>query len=713
MKRKNKINKKQATLSQIKAICDYLQKSRRPRKFQEIAIALKITDPLAQNALLECIKHMQQSGQIIINRRDGYVLVDKTELYQGKVIGHADGYGFLNVEDSEEDLYLSAKQMRSLLHGDYIVACLAGIDKRGRKQGALVEILQRANQRIIGRYSVESGVAIVSPNNRQIHQSILLSKSELDSDITSGQYVAVEIIRQPDKHTQPVGKIIEILGQHASADIAVEISMRSHGIVDAWPHEVDKEVLMLQDCITEKEIGNREDIRHLPLITIDGQNAKDFDDAVYCRPHGQGWLLLVAIADVSHYVHVGTTLDKEAFNRGNSVYFPRFVVPMLPEILSNGLCSLQPKTDRLCMVCELHIDQSGVVIESRFFEGIMHSASRMTYDKVASILFDRDATLTKRYAYIVPELEKLYKLSQLLNKHRKEIGAVDFRYIEPHFDFDAQDHVINIHGIERNDAHRLIEEFMLVANIAAAELLLSNQIPVPYRVHDKPKQEKLNALNVFLGEMGLQLGAKKPVIKDYANLIERVKDRENYHLIATLLLRSMQLAVYSDKNIGHFGLGFSVYTHFTSPIRRYADLVVHRAVRHLIRKKPPSGFYYTSEEIPNIATHCSKTDRRAEEASREVIQWYKCDFMQNKIGEHYDGTISGVTAFGIFVELDIHVEGLIHVTTLQKDYYHFDANSHCLRGERTGKIFLLGNRVRVEIMRVDMEGKKIDFRFIE
>ena len=712
MKAKNKTHVKQATLLPRQGVCDYLQKSQRPCKFQEIAIALNMTDGLERSALSECIESMQQSGEIIINRRGGHILVGKTQLYQGEVIGHPDGYGFLKIQDSEQDLYLSTKQMRSLLHGDYIVACLAGIDKRDRKQGALVEIIKRANQRVVGRYAIERGIAIVIPNNKRIHQSILLPKSDLDRGIKNGQYVVAEITRQPDKHTQPFGKIVEILGQHGDADMAVQIAMISHEIKDTWPHEVDEEVRLLQDGITQSEIENREDIRHLPLITIDGQNAKDFDDAVYCKPQGDGWILLVAIADVSHYVGVDTALDKEAFNRGNSVYFPRLVVPMLPETLSNGLCSLQAKVDRLCMVCELHIDHSGVVKKSRFFAGIMHSAARMTYDQVASILFDQDATLTKQYRHITPQLQKLHTLFQLLHKHRKAIGAVDFRCIEPYFDFDAQDHVINIHGIERNDAHRLIEEFMLAANVATAELLLSHQIPVPYRVHDKPKQEKLNALNMMLGEMGLQLGAKQPVIKDYANLIEQAKDRENFHLIETLLLRSMQLAVYSDNNIGHFGLAFPAYTHFTSPIRRYADLVVHRAVRHVIGKKKSSDFYYTSEAMTNIASYCSKTDRRAEEASREVIQWYKCDFMHNKVGQHYDGTISGVTAFGVFVELDIYVEGLIHVTTLQRDYYHFDASRHCLQGERTGKMFLLGNRVRVEIMRVNMEDKKIDLRLV-
>ena len=469
------------------------------------------------------------------------------------------------------------------------------------------------------------------------------------------------------------------------------------------------------DKINTNDVANREDIRDLPLVTIDGEDARDFDDAVYCEQQGSGWRLLVAIADVSHYVLPGMAMDDEALNRGNSVYFPQRVVPMLPEILSNGLCSLNPKIDRLCLVCELHINKQGKVERHRFFEGVMRSAERLTYNKVASILIEKDKVVRETYKETIPHLENLYNLYKLLNKHREGKGVLDFRSIEPCFEFDESHAVSSIYALERNDAHRLIEEFMLAANIAAAEFLLEQEIPALYRVHEIPKSKKLEALHGFLGEMGLNLGGgETPTAKDYANLIEMVKDREDAHLIETVLLRSMQLAVYSEKNMGHFGLAFPAYAHFTSPIRRYPDLMVHRAIRHLIRNKNKSGFGYSNKDMHSIAENCSLTDRRAEEASRDVIQWYKCEFMQGKVGELYEGTISGVTSFGMFVELDdIYVEGLVHITALPADYYHFDPIGHRLNGERGGKSYRLANRVKVKVMRVSLEDKKIDFELVE
>ena len=408
-------------------------------------------------------------------------------------------------------------------------------------------------------------------------------------------------------------------------------------------------------------------------------------------------------------------MDDEALNRGNSVYFPQRVVPMLPEILSNGLCSLNPKIDRLCLVCELHISKQGKVKRHRFFEGVMRSAERLTYNKVANILLEKDKKLRETYKECIPHLQNLYDLYKLLHKHREKKGVLDFRSIEPCFEFDESHAVSSIYALERNDAHRLIEEFMLAANIAAAEFLLENEIPALYRVHEIPKASKLEALHSFLGELGLDLsGGETPTAKDYANLIEKVKDREDAHLIETVLLRSMQLAVYSEKNRGHFGLAFPAYAHFTSPIRRYPDLMVHRAIRHLIRNKSTAGFGYSNKDMHSVAENCSATDRRAEEASRDVIQWYKCEFMQGKVGEVYEGTISGVTSFGMFVELDdIYVEGLVHITALPVDYYHFDPIGHRLTGERAGKNFRLGNRVRVKVMRVNLDDKKIDFELVE
>ena len=714
MKSDYKNPKYRISLPERQDILNYLTECNKPRTLRKIADALKVEGGEGRQALSKRIKAMQRDGQIVLNRRGGYGLINKMDLYQGTVIGHPEGYGFLNIEDETDDLYLSSREMRCLLHGDRIIARLVGVDKRGRKEGSMVEILQRANHLVVGRYFEEAGVAFVSPQNKRVNQDILIPKS-MGGDALSGQYVVAEITKQPDKHTQPIGKVVETLGEHAAAGMAVEIAIRSHEIPSDWPDEVLEEVNSLTDEVKEKDKSHREDIRHLQLVTIDGADARDFDDAVYCEPQGSGWRLLVAIADVSHYVHPGIAMDDEALNRGNSVYFPQRVVPMLPEILSNGLCSLNPKVDRLCIVCELHVSKQGEVKRHRFFEGVMRSAERMTYDKVASIIIEKNSELRKKYIDIIPHLENLYKLYLLLNKHRQKHGVLDFKTVETYFEFDEDHGVSAIHALERNDAHRLIEEFMLAANIAAAEFLLANEIPALYRVHEVPMASKLEGLHAFLGELGLQIGGgETPTAKDYANLIGRVKDREDAHLIETVLLRSMQLAAYSEKNMGHFGLAFPAYTHFTSPIRRYADLIVHRAIRHLIRNKNATGFSYSIKEMHGISEHCSTTDRRAEEATRDVIQWYKCEFMQDKVGELYEGTISGVTSFGMFVELDgIYVEGLVHITALPVDYYHFDPVGHRLNGERQGKSYRLGNRVKVKVMRVSVDDKKIDFELVE
>ena len=714
MKSDSKNPKYRISLPERQDILNYLTECNKPRTLRKIADALKVEGRGGRQALSNRIKAMQRDGQIVLNRRGGYGLINKMDLYQGTVIGHPEGYGFLNIEDETDDLYLSSREMRSLLHGDRIIARLVGIDKRGRKEGSMVEILQRANHLVVGRYFEEANVAFVSPQNKRVNKDILIPQS-MGGDAQSGQYVVAEITKQPDKHTQPIGKVVETLGEHAAAGMAVEIAIRSHEIPGDWPDKVLKEVAGFTEKIDVDDIANREDIRHLPLLTIDGEDARDFDDAVYCERQGSGWRLLVAIADVSHYVHPGMAMDDEALNRGNSVYFPQRVVPMLPEVLSNELCSLKPKVDRLCLVCELHISKQGKVKHHRFFEGVMRSAERMTYDKVASIIIGKNSELRKKHKDIIPHLENLYQLCLLLNKHRQKKGVLDFRSVEPCFEFDENHGVSSIYALERNDAHRLIEEFMLAANIATAEFLLANEIPALYRVHEIPKALKLEGLHGFLGELGLQLGGgETPTAKDYANLIEKVKDREDAHLIETVLLRSMQLAMYSEKNMGHFGLAFPAYTHFTSPIRRYADLMVHRAIRHLIQNKNATGFRYSINEMHGIAEHCSMTDRRAEEATRDVIQWYKCEFMQGKVGELYEGTISGVTSFGMFVELDnIYVEGLVHITALPVDYYHFDPVGHRLTGERRGKSFRLGSRVKVKVMRVSVDDKKIDFELVE
>lgn len=630
------------------------------------------------------------------------------ELYHGVVIGHHHGYGFLNVDDDATDCYLSPKQMRGLLDGDRIIARLVNIDRRrDRREVAVVEVLKRANQRIVGRCFKDRGEVFVAANNRRIHQDILITEEGADL-VETGQYVVAELIRQPDRHTPPLGKIVEILNNDRPLDMVVDVAIREHDLPHVWSDQVLREAA----CFAGGDVdhcGNREDLRRLPLVTIDGDQARDFDDAVYCERCDSGWRLLVAIADVSHYLSAGCAIDEEAELRGNSVYFPGRVVPMLPEILSDDLCSLKPQADRLCMVCELYIDECGAVRQSRFVEGIMRSAARMTYGDVTLIIKGDDG-LVQKYRDIVPNINDLYSLFCLLNSRRKRQGVLDFASVEAGFEFDEGGKILAIRSDERNDAHRLIEEFMLRANIAAAEFLLANNIPAVYRVHEAPEGEKWRVLLALLQELGVTSAGYngKPVTKDYARLMDNVKDREDRHLIELLLLRSMPQAMYSEKNSGHFGLAFPAYAHFTSPIRRYADLMVHRAIRHLLRTGRASGFSYSPQQISNISRHCSVTERRAEEAAREVAQRYKCEFMHDKVGNIYQGIITSVVSFGMFVELDdIYVEGLVHIKTLAGGY-RFDMVRHRLYADK-GRQFSPGDSVLVRVLKVNPDERKIDF----
>ncbi len=690
------------------AVLDYLT-AVTPKTFEGIASALGVDDDERRQALRRRIKAMQRDGQIVLNRQRRYGVTNKMDLYRGTVIGHHDGYGFLNIDDESDDLYLSPHEMRRLLHGDRIIAHLLDVDARGRREGAVVEILERANQQVAGRYFEEANIAFVNPENKRIHQDVLIPSPP--AGLVAGHYVVAEITRQPEMHAPPIGKIIRVLGAPDTAEIAVQVALHTYDIPAAWTEAVSAEVAEYRDTPSANPLERREDLRHLPFVTIDGEDARDFDDAVYAEAEGRGFRLYVAIADVSHYVRSGSAIDKEALRRGNSVYFPRYVVPMLPEMLSNDLCSLKPHTDRLCLVVRLAVNQQGRVTDSRFFEGVIHSAARLTYSNVNHMVVTQDPKLGKQYQAILPHLKTLYAVYGKLRKQRKKRGLLDFDAVECRFEFNETHRVIGIHALKRNDAHRLIEECMLAANVAAAEFLLAHKMPALYRVHESPEAEKLKALRGFLAELGLSLGGgDKTAARDYARLIDQVADRHDANLIETVLLRSMRLANYRENNLGHFGLAFPAYTHFTSPIRRYADLVVHRSVRHLIRHRRARGFRYSSEDLHDIANHCSVTDRRAEEAARSVVQWYKCHFMRSRIGEVFHGVISGVTSFGLFATLhENYAEGLIHITALPADYYHYDAVGHRLRGERHGRCFRLGDRITVRVVRVDMDDKKIDF----
>jgi ribonuclease R len=556
---------------------------------------------------------------------------------------------------------------------------------------------------------MEMGVGFLVPDNKRMIHRVIIPDEHLGG-AREGQMVVVEILEHPTQWRQPIGKVIEVLGDHMAPGMETDVAIRAYDIPVIWPDEVEAEIAELTEEVPEEAKQGRVDLRDLPLVTIDGADARDFDDAVYCKRTPKGWKLLVAIADVSAYVARGSALDQEAYKRGNSTYFPDRVIPMLPEVLSNGLCSLNPHVDRLCMVAELFIGRDGKLQRSRFFEGVMRSHARLTYDEVAQMLYEKDANLRRQYQPLLPHLQELDRLYRALHEAREKRGAIDFETVETRFVFNEQGKLEAIVPYERNDAHRIIEECMLVANVAAARLLERKKIPALYRVHEKPSEEKLKELREFLAQLGLHLGGgDEPTARDYARLLEQVKERPDANMIQTVLLRSMMQAVYSSENIGHFGLAFPAYTHFTSPIRRYPDLLVHRAIRHLLTEKRSETFPYSFPEMATMGEHCSMTERRSDEATRDAADALKCEFMLDKVGETYEGVIVSVNSFGIFVELkDLYITGLVHITQLDHDFFHFDPVSHKLVGERTGKVYQLGNPVEVVVAAVNLDERKID-----
>ena len=697
-----------------------------PLRWEEIARAFGLEEDQDLDALRRRLRAMVRDGQLVQNRARGYGLIDKLDLVRGRVIAHPDGFGFLVPDDGGEDLYLSPREMRTVFHDDRAVVRVMGLDRRGRREGAIVEVLERNTHRVVGRFYRENGVSYVVPDNKRITHDISVPDGQ-EGGARQGQIVSVEIIEQPGLRTPPIGRVVEVLGDHMAPGMEIDVAIRAHELPLEWPAAVQEEIADLGEEVPEAAKRGRTDLRKLPLVTIDGADARDFDDAVYCEARPNGWRLLVAIADVSHYVTPGTALDDEARARGNSVYFPERVIPMLPEVLSNGLCSLNPEVDRLCMVCDMHIDRDGNITRSRFVQGLMCSHARLTYDEVAAMLVDRDRGLRRRYKALVPHLEELHRLYKALRRARLKRGAIDFDTVETRIVFGSDRKIESIVPVERNDAHKLIEECMISANVAAARFLARHKLPTLYRVHDGPQPDRLSDLREFLAELGLSLrGGDKPEAKHYAEVLRKAEGRPDAHLIQTVMLRSMSQAKYHPENTGHFGLALEQYAHFTSPIRRYPDLIVHRGIRYIlenrsrgaavrraIRKVVARGkaaqFGYTAADMTRLGDHCSMTERRADEATRDAVNWLKCEYMLDKVGDDFDGIISGVTSFGIFVELkDIYIEGLVHVTALDNDYYHFEPAAHRLVGERSGRIYRLGDVVRVKVVRVDLDDRKIE-----
>ncbi|MDY5106261.1 MAG: ribonuclease R [Actinobacillus minor] len=689
-----------------------------PMSREELLEAFHIYDEERTEGVRRRLRAMENDGQLVFTKGKRYALPEKMDLIKGTVIGHRDGYGFLQVE-GDDDWFIPNTQMSRVMHGDFVLAQPNGTDRFKRKEVRIVRVLEARKKQIVGRFFLESGIGFVVPDDSRISQDILIP-DEHRLGARMGQVVVVELQERKASFSRPVGFITEILGDNLAPGMEVEIALRNHDIPHTWSEGVEKQIRQLSEEVPEEAKQGRVDLRDLPLVTIDGESARDFDDAVFAQKEGDGWRLWVAIADVSYYVRPKTALDLEAANRGNSVYFPTRVIPMLPEILSNGLCSLNPQVDRLCLVAEMTISAQGELTGYQFYEAVMNSHARLTYTKVWKML-QGDEELRERYQTLVPHLEELYAMFQILAKARQERGAIEFETVENQFVFNPQGRIERIEPLVRNDAHKIIEECMILANIAAARFVENANEPALYRIHDKPSEEKLVGFKSFINECGLiwNVGLD-PQPKDYATLIEQLADRPDRELIQTMLLRSLKQAVYAPDNIGHFGLALQEYAHFTSPIRRYPDLLLHRAIKYLIEKEKGNkrhyteggGYHYSLDDMDQFGDACSATERRADEATREVADWLKCEFMQDHLGEEFEGVISSVTGFGLFVKLnELLIDGLVHISTLENDYYHYDAARQRLVGG-SGVIYRLGDPVKVKVINVNLDDKKIDFALL-
>lgn len=735
------MNQATHTIPSREEILGIFRDAQAPLDVAALARELKV-DEDAVHVLTRRLNAMQRDGQIVVDKAGHFALADHSGFVAGKVSAHRDGFGFVIPDQPGEDLFLSDKEMQKVLHGDRVLAKVTGVDRRGRQEGTIVEVVERANSHVIGRLLNENGVWVIAPEDKRIGQDILVAGSP--GKAKAGQIVSVELVEQPSRFKQPTGRIVEVLGDLDDPGMEIEIAVRKFGVPHIFSDAALKQAARLPAEVRDADLADRVDLRDVPLVTIDGEDARDFDDAVYCEPVKVGnencFRLLVAIADVSHYVKPNDSLDVDALERSTSVYFPRRVIPMLPEKLSNGLCSLNPAVDRLTLVCDMVVSSGGEVTAYQFYPAVIHSAARLTYNEVADILGNTGGPEAQRRPAIVPHLLNLNDVYHALHKARQARGAIDFETTETYIVCNALGKIEKIIPRTRNDAHKLIEECMLSANVCAADLLIRHKHPGTYRIHASPTEEKLNQVRTFLKQVGLNLGGgDKPTANDYAVLMKQVKERPDAALLQTMLLRSMQQAVYSPDNIGHFGLAYEAYAHFTSPIRRYPDLLTHRAIKAILlsKKYDPKGIELggLNTSVSNatrkrqakekaagthkqekdltiwdaLGVHCSANERRADEASRDVEAWLKCYFIKDKLGEEFTGVVSGVTTFGIFVQLDaLYVEGLVHITELGTDFFQYDDARHELRGERTGKRYQLTDRVTVKVARVDLEARKID-----
>ena len=703
---------KHAVPSQNELI-DFLTDVGKPLKVEPILKAFSMKGQRMRSLLVDRLQSMVKAGQILENRRGEFCLTAKLHLVTGKVSGHRDGFGFVIRDDGEsEDVYLSAREMRALFDGDRVAVRIKGLDRRGRAEGELVDVLERGTRQVAGQFIKERGIGIVIPDNAKLSHRILIPKGEA-ANAKHGNLVVAEILDYPTHVEQATGRVTSIIGVPGEKGIATEIAIHAHAIPFEWPDAVSREVEAFGASVPSSTHAGRTELRDVDLITIDGADARDFDDAVYCKKTDSGWRLLVAIADVAHYVSVGSALDKEAIVRGTSVYFPDRVVPMLPEVLSNGLCSLNPKVDRLCMVCDMRVSVDGRVTKATFFEGVMKSKARLTYSQVGDFLSgESSTTVPKDLQGAVRDLHDLYKA---FGKARGRRGAIEIDLPQTKFKLNADGEIDRIEVVPRNDAHRLIEECMIAANVEAAKFLKKHRIPGLYRVHPKPDPDRFDVLRLYLVSLGLEVPHPDHVEpRHFTELISQVKDRPDAAAITMAMLRSLTHAEYSPANVGHFGLALESYAHFTSPIRRYPDLLVHRAIRHIVRGGKPGNYDYSPKEMERLGSITSAHEKRAEEATRDVEAWLKCQYMEGHLGEEFDGVVTGVTNFGVFVQItELMTDGLVHVTSLANDYYQYDAGSQRLVGERSGHTYSLGEQMRIRVHRVDMETRKIDFRPID
>jgi ribonuclease R len=696
-------------------LLELLVNGKKPLSFLDFCHLLNATDEDSRIGIQRRLRAMEREGQVEFNRDKKYAVIKADDLIQGRVIGHREGFGFLKRDDGEKDLFIHQMQMATVLHGDLVQVKESGTDNRGRREARIVKIIEPRSEPIVGRYFFENDVGVVIPDDSRINHEIMIPKEQTNG-ARQGHIVVVEIVQRPRKRVNAIGKIVEVLGEHMAPGMEIDMALRTFEIPHQWPKGVTKQISGLTEEVPEEAKSNRIDLRQLPLVTIDGEDARDFDDAVFCEPLEQGgWQLWVAIADVSYYVRPGTALDSEAQNRGTSVYFPEQVVPMLPEVLSNGLCSLNPQVDRLCMVCEMTVSETGKLLEHQFYEAVMNSKARLTYTKVWNIL-QGDETLQSRYAEQVPHLQNLYSMYQALKRTRGQRGAIEFETQESKFIFNALRKIDHIVPVVRNDAHKLIEECMILANVSAARTLAKNKAEALYRVHAEPDPDRLTSFLSYLGEVGISHRIGHDVTpKDLTDVLSKIQGRADQELIQTMLLRSMKQAVYDHENIGHFGLALDAYAHFTSPIRRYPDLVVHRALKAIVdkqnqRKNVSGGKRYSVDEVEALGEQCSMAERRADDATRDVSDWLKCEFMLDHVGDSFEGVIASVTNFGFFVRLpEFHIDGLVHITSLDSDYYRYDEVKQHLIGERGGMIYRLGDPLEVKVASVNLDERKIDF----